>query len=268
MWLALVKKEWQESTFRFLVCLALLTIVYVFIYTMMATATPLVVFIGVVVVLLHVFYLFLTLLASLIKEWKEHTSHLWMNLPVPGWKLLSAKVAIGFSQFMILIIYGMVAVDIMLQKLINLSFAGSGIDYTESLNIGLNLYRELSPWIVLMISQGALQLGLAALFIFVFSKVIRPFGWLIAIIITFAANHLLSAVKNTEGYQTITQWVPLLDGQQVHEKVAIHLLQPVEAELNEQIIQTIYLGQVVAEVLFILVVFWMITWLFDQKAEL
>ncbi|MCE7791191.1 hypothetical protein K8O68_02005 [Salipaludibacillus sp. CUR1] len=269
MWWSLYKKEWQESLFRFSLSLALLTAAYVFIYIFMERETPLVFAVSLAVVFLHIFYLFIMLLASLIKEWKENTSHLWMNLPVKGYVLLSAKLAAAFTQFLISISYAIVAADLILQRAMRMFEDSAAEGLTGIISMLVPLYRELIPWVLLAVTNGALQLGIAAMFIFIFSKVVRPFGWLAAIVLTILANYIYTWIKNIPLIERSTEWLPLLKGEEIYKK--IYALYPGGADLmevSEGIMTNVYLGQIAAELLVLTGAFFLISWLLDRKVEL
>ncbi|MBM7094340.1 ABC transporter permease [Bacillus sp. H-16] len=259
-WLMLLKKELRQNTFVAGLNLALLLVILVFLWYQVDRnpGNTMFIFLLIPVVFFHLFYVFIVILVSMRREWKEGTALLWMNLPHRGWKLLSAKLASAFILFTASLLITMTSLYALLLASRD-AFIGMGIPDFSS------LYLEYFGWIFAFITHGALWLGLTGLFIYVLSKVIKPLGWLLGIGISIGLNIVWSWVNDTALYTGIAQWIPLLKIDNIPEGIELEMEGlPVNAQGS---IEVLYLSQVIIEFGLLTAAFAGICWLFDKKAE-
>lgn len=268
MWWSLFKKEWQESLPRFYIILGTATAAYIFMFIFIERNTPIFFVLGFGVIALHVFYLFASWLISFAREWRNKTHYSWLNLPAPGWVLLTTKTAAGFAQFALSLLYAMITAYVILSYTINLTSTEGAAFYNDENMFALvqQLYLELSPWIFLGISHGAVQLGLAAVFIFLMSKIIRPFGWLIGIGLTIAWMLITSFVENLFVFETLTQVVPLINVENIVSN-AVNTIGIGNATLAIENGSSFFLGEVIYYGLIYIFLFWLFSFLLDRYVE-
>ena len=262
-WWVLVKKEWQESFFRFVLGLVFIILSFFLLTNLMEQQSPFIVILGAALIFFHIFYLFFTLLASLRKEWKDKTSYVWMSIPQPGWLLLGAKFTVAVVQLISSLGLTMLLMNLLLNRTSNLELNEINVVF----DVILDLYRETGPWLFLMIVHGAVQLGLAALFIFLMDKVIRPMGWLVAIGISIVFNIIFSWLKGTIVYQTLTTWGPLKVFNDIPERLGLDTALMIPDTHEQDQFMTLYTGEIIAESLVLIGVFLLLSWMLDNKVE-
>ncbi|WP_147805148.1 hypothetical protein [Alkalicoccus halolimnae] len=268
IWWGLFKKEWKESQTRFFIGISLLSLIFVFMFFMMERNSPFFFFLGFAVIGVHAFYLFAAWLVSFVREWRDKTHYTWLNLPVSGWVLLSSKLAAGFSQFVLSLIFSMIAADLMLSRALSLTFT-EGSAFAESapvLEIFQELYRDFSPWIFMGIAHGSAQLGLAVVFIFLASKIIRPLGWLAGIVIVIGWGILVSFIQELGVYSMVTQFGMLLNANALIEN-ALRPLGDANFELAVEEGAALYTGDILFHGLIYLFLFWLFSYLIDNYVE-
>ncbi|PYZ98162.1 hypothetical protein CR205_06085 [Alteribacter lacisalsi] len=263
-WLALVAKEVRQNMFLMGLHGGLLAAALIIIWYNgdRSAGIGALLLIGVPLIIAHVISVFLYILASMRREWKDRTAYIWMNLPHSGITILSAKFAAAFlagASFLFLTMLLILGLINHLEPLL----AAAGLD------ILVQLYKDYAVWMYTFILYGAVQIGLAGLFIYVLHKVIRPLGWLIGIVITFGANWLWSFITDTAVYSTIAYRLPMLTIENVPEGVMVEIA-GVHSSYNayDQIIEMAYLGHTIIEVVLMAVIFLAICLLFDKKAEI
>ncbi|WP_026689749.1 hypothetical protein [Alteribacter aurantiacus] len=259
-WLMLVRKELRQNGSLAGLGGVLFFIILVFLIYQVNTnpGNTIFIFMLIPIILLHFFYMFLMILASMRREWKEGTVILWLNIPLRGWNLLSAKVTASFIYFIISLIITMASFYGLLYYSREIYFQMGIPDFSS-------LFLEYSGWLFLFIVNGALWLGLTGLFIFVVSKVIKPLGWLIAIGITVGLNFLWSWITNTAAYETIAHWETLL----TFDQIAEGLNMDIEGSPLDHLegLEILHLGHMLIEVGLMVAIFIGICWLFDKKVE-
>ncbi|UCZ51562.1 hypothetical protein LGQ02_11845 [Bacillus shivajii] len=262
----LLKKDWQESTFRFLLNASLIVVIFALLYYFIERQTPFAFLLSIPLVFLHLFYMFFSIIFSLRKEWKERTVYFWFNMPIAGWKLLLSKFTVAYFQFAISLLITMFMISFLFERAMNQLPETFSEEVFLVLEVLQALLREFAPVIFLFISQGAIQIGLAGLFIYVMSKVIKPLGWLIGIIITFIFNYIYSWFTDTAVYSAITSWGEIFRLGDLPE----HLLLQMNLEGVDPVIMKtpIYAGYFLVEVVIIILIFWAISWLFDRKVQI
>jgi len=266
-WKTLFTKEWQGTQFSFLLILAVLTLVYAFMYSFMERLPSLVILTGMAMIVAHVLYMLAEVPSSLNKEWKENTVHVWLNFPIPGWKLLTAKFIVAFIQFSIALVYFMTVLYFFIVKAVTLlEQSGQSETFTE-VTLMRELYVEFSPLIFLFVSYGAIALGLAGLFLFLMAKMIR-FGWIYGIGIVVVFNYVLNWLRETAFYNTVTEWGLLVNIQNFPEHISVQMnSDSAMVELGNELLMQMYAGQIIFEMLIIGGVFFLLSWIFDHKLQ-
>ncbi|TMW73351.1 hypothetical protein [Alteribacter natronophilus] len=261
-WMALFRKEVRQNLFLMGLHGALLLAVFAFITYHVGRLNLSMIFIGIPLIAGHLIAVLIYIVASMRREWKERTALIWMNLPHSGFTLLSAKLAAAVFAGAMFLAVTMVSFGLILHT------ADSQLAVFAVDGLG-ELYVRYAGWLFAGIMFGSIQLALAGLFIFVINKVIRPFGWLVGIAVTFALSWLWSEFTDTQLYASVAHWGPMLRVEGIPDQFNIDL-SDAHGSVNEsgQTLEMIYLGHTLIELGLLAAVFYVICYLFDKKAEI
>ncbi|SER76498.1 hypothetical protein [Salisediminibacterium halotolerans] len=269
IWLALLYKELQQSSARFFISLGLISAAYLLMFWLVHYELTLIFLLAAAIVFFHVFYLFIAWLAAFSQEWRNKTQLFWLNLPSGAVRLLSAKMAAGLIQLMVSLAYAMVLAFFLIRRIAAQNISGSpelAATVSDGLTIVQTVYLESAPLIYVSVVYGALHLGFAAVFIFLVSKVIRPFGWLAGIAVTILAQAGLSSLRSTPFYETMTEWGQIFRIDGVWERIAANINgynQAAAVETGE----VLYIGEVLAASGWFLLLFALFVYLFNHRVQ-
>ncbi|PWK09577.1 hypothetical protein [Tumebacillus permanentifrigoris] len=261
VWLSIVKKELRMQRGVALVILAALVLVSSlgmwFAFTKNEVASGLFLLIPLA---LHVFFLPLYMLNSIQKEWK-HTSTTFLQMPISGWKLLSAKLVSGLLYFLISFTILFVVCGIAFR-------VGPDADFWQRVQWefgaadGENLmvfsqYASLTTQAYLYLLGALLYANLSLVaFTTLFSVVvqwvrntIRKAAGLITFLVCVGFIWLLLLIADTTVYDKLTRW-----GQISFSTHGISL-------------GHIYTGAVLIDLLLTVALFLFSGWLIDRKVE-
>lgn len=269
MWLALFKKEWQDSLPRFMLVMVVNTLGFLGMWIAIERESFFFVLIAVALIIIHIVYLFFEWIIAFSGEWRSNTHVQWLNLPVSAWVLLTSKMGAGLSQFLMSLLYAIVVAYVMLGRMLHHAqeadsvFAGM-TDFLEPLR---QAFVEFSPFIVVGITQAAAALGLAAVFIYLMAKSFRPFGWIAAIVIVFGVNWLMDLIGEQSWYQALEQTVPLIRSDDVVDRLFTLFGDTDGVTISNTGGDALYLGQVVLTFAGYAVVLYVFKWLIDRFVE-
>ncbi|SDY16218.1 hypothetical protein SAMN05421736_101535 [Evansella caseinilytica] len=266
-WKVLLKKEWKESSLRFFLNLGLLAVVYLVILYLMQRYSPLLFFLGIPAILTHVLYMFVDLIFSLRKEWKENTVYVWMNLPLPGWQLILAKLLTAFVQLMISLGVTFAFVYLFIIRAEQLIDYSVYREFAQGIVLLKEIFIKLLPFATMLIAHSAVVLGLVAVFIFLMSKIIQPLGWLVGVLITAALTTASVLFSNTAFYAAITEWGLIRTIADIPQEILFQFGDENAVEVSEKIIIHLYAGQLVYEGIILVAMFLVVSWLFDRKVQ-
>ncbi|WP_416150768.1 hypothetical protein ACM26V_07320 [Salipaludibacillus sp. HK11] len=266
-WRSLFTKEWQATQFSYLLNLAGITAIYVFMYSFMERFPPLVFLFGMAMIVAHVIYMLVEVPSSLNKEWKQNTVHVWLNFPIAGWKLLSAKFIVTFIQFGFSLVYLMIVVYFFIVKARTILEQSGQSEMLTEITLMKELYVQFSPLIFVFVSYGAILLGLVGLFLFLIAKMIR-FGWILGIGIVVVFNYGLNWLRETAIYTTVTEWGLLVNIKDLPAGFSFEGdSESIMVELGNELLVQIYTGQILVEMLLIVGIFLFLSWIFDHKLQ-
>ncbi|AOM83049.1 hypothetical protein [Salisediminibacterium beveridgei] len=269
MWLALFRKEWQDSLPRFLLIMILNTLGFLIMLYLIEQESFLFLLIALPLIIVHVIYLFFEWLIAFSREWRSNTHVQWLNLPVSGWALITSKMAAGLSQFLISLIYAMIAAYVMLTRIISVGQEGNSVytDMTSVIEPVRQAYLEFSPFILAVILHGAVMIGLAAVFIYLMAKAFKPLGWLIGIVLTFVVNWMISWLSDQVWFQSVQTFIPLLRSDDVIERLTILFTDFSDVAIDQTGGDVLYLGQIVTILAGYLLALGIFRWLLDKYVE-
>jgi hypothetical protein len=252
MWMTLWKKEWQESLPRFAVVMGVLLLMYAAILTAAWNGSAVSLLLGFFAVGLHLVLLVLLWALSFHGEWRSRTQWTWLNIPAPGWKLVTAKLAAGFSQF---------AVSIVLLSLTGFTamrvFA-SGMDpqFQESVDMVQHILTAFYPLMLLALTYAAVFLGLGLVFIILMARAVPKIGWLIGLVSALVFSYVYSAFNQSSVYEALFHHGVVFDTEQT--------LQNMNFEVGAGQGASIYAGQLAAEMLLIAGIIALLSWMVDR----
>lgn len=194
--------------------------------------------------------------ASLRKEWVLGSAHFWLNIPTKGWKLLSAKFLAASSYMLVSLGFTFLIIYLFLQR--------SMVLFTEPNQLAIQLFQ--SSWWVLFfgIFIGAMRLGAAITFIYVMSKSIQKWGWFLAVTILSASSWIWFKMQQTAVYQTLTHWGVVMSSDDIIGSVFVESNGTITVEAMEDFI---YLGATVVELIIIIVLIYISSWILDNKTN-
>lgn len=256
-WMTLWKKEFlltKNSLLWFLLFLVVAGFLGVYFAYHNHHRPGAVVVIALIVIASHVFYLAAYMLRSLKDEW-EYTSHLWLNTSQPGWMLLSAKLAGGFINLMVL--FGVTCIFtfwitwIELNNLTRLGFQNSELIWTT-----INHYAW---YLAALIVLGSIYTGLWAMMISVgmaASKSILSRGrFFVGLAIFLIPTWGMGFLQDTALYDRLVRW-----------GVINQPLTPLP-EIRHLYIQLPYTGEILFYAIIMVALLFIAGWVLDHKVE-
>ncbi|WP_181186200.1 hypothetical protein [Alkalicoccus urumqiensis] len=191
--MTLFRKEWRETRTVFFILQGVFTFLYLLIWFSLTQNSGWAFLLMFVVAAAHVLYLFIAWLWSLQGEWRSRTHWTWLNLPVPGWKLITSKLAAVFSQYLLSLAYAMAAGWFSLRLFLEQFPAVLPVDELDrSL---LSFYESASPWIYLLMTHLSLQFGFAVVLLYLLFKAFRFLGAAAGVLLIIGWNYLTSAAE-------------------------------------------------------------------------
>ncbi|SES37320.1 hypothetical protein [Salisediminibacterium halotolerans] len=216
MYKALWKKEWQESFLRFMIILAVLALAYISVLILAYRDDALGILIGIVAVGIHVVFLFLQWSLSFHGEWKSRTQWTWLNIPAPAWQLVTAKLGVGFVQYLLSVLL-MTGAGFWTLDLYSRSGNSELADFAPLLSEAIwTLYPLLFTFLTLL----SVALGLLAVFVLLMAKSWLPFGAVTGIVAAVAAVYGWFQFTGTAVYEFFFRQVVLFDAGARLEQIA------------------------------------------------
>ncbi|CAM3813770.1 hypothetical protein [Alkalicoccus chagannorensis] len=259
MYAALWKKEWRESLPRFVIILGLLSAGYIGILVLAFRGDPLGVLIGIAAVGLHLVFLFLQWTLAFHGEWKSRTQWTWLNIPAPAWQLVTAKLGVGFVQYLLSVAL-MTGVGFWALAV----YAQTGDPMmAEAFPLFAEGLLALYPLLFTMLTLLSISLGLVAVFILLMMKSWLPLGGWIGTAAAAAAVYSWFQFSGSAVYASLFQNVVLFDA-----GARLELL------LNEEGVETgaggglyLYAGELTLEVLVIAAIIALLSWMLDRIVQ-
>lgn len=262
-WLNLYVKDLRLTKISFFINMLGILMFSLLTIFLMERYSPIFLMIGIPLLFFHVFYLFFMMYTSLRKEWNSGTAHLWLNIPRSGGQLLSAKFLAASTYLVISLGAAFLIVYLLLRR---------GLPLFDNQEISTDIILELFQtnwWVFFLgIIISAMNLGAALTFIYIMSKSIQKWGWLLAIAILSAASWVLYKVEQTKIYQTLTEWGVVFKTD-ILESILIEsggMTTNTSLEV-ETVNETLYLGSTIIEFLSIIVLLYLSAWLLDHKVN-
>ncbi|OIJ11172.1 hypothetical protein BKP37_16060 [Anaerobacillus alkalilacustris] len=263
-WLTLYKKEIRLTKTKFLLNIIFLLMVAVLFYVLIERYSPMFIMLTIPLIIVHLFYLFFAMIDSLRLEWKQKTSFFWLNIPRNGWELLSAKFLAATTQLFVSLLTTFMIIYFLLKQ-----SSGKFSDPT----IPQFLFEQYQSfwWILFFgIFVGSLQFGAVSTFIFMMSKSIRKWGWLIGVAITLGAGWLWSRFQETVIYKGITEWGVILNTDTIMNSFIIHIDEiggDPTLDMEAATEAVLYIGTTVVDIVVVVAVLFISSWLLDNKVE-
>jgi hypothetical protein len=255
---ALLYKELRMDQVRFAINLAFLALFTALIFYLIEFRGPEFIVFPIMVIIAHFFYLFFVMLYSMHREWSNGTAPFWLNTPQNGWKLIGAKYIVALVHFTVSLILSYLIAYFLLMRML---MTANEIDVSGM----LAGYWWLSFLFIFMVSA---ILGAAAVFIYTMAKSIRKWGWFLALVILGTASYLWGKLMETGLYQTLVQWGPLVS---YDPDQPLGLLfasfQHDSGRMEMQMETILYMGNIVEDVLIIIILLGASVWLLDRKVE-
>ena len=257
-WWNLFKKEYRVTRTSALIFLAILLIGGLWL-VYLSQRYSVGVIIGPTSMLLAflVFYPATYILKSLSWEFKV-TPHLWLHCPQPAWMLLSAKLAIGLFQMLVIM---SITAALLFWGILNSSLPGqlSGIIPSP-----ISFLMEIGFYAALIIIAAGIYIGAWATLISVVSatakNILGKFRWLAGIASFLVATWGMGQLQQTWIFQQITRWG------QLH--LRLQSLQDIPAPYRMHIqLDQLYTGQILFYLLLTILLFALSVWLIDNKIE-
>ncbi|MCT8137940.1 hypothetical protein H1D32_09345 [Anaerobacillus sp. CMMVII] len=216
-WLALYMKELRLTRTSFLINMMSLVVVGGLLFYLIERHSPFFVTLTVLLIVAHFFYMFFAMLSSLRQEWKQKTTVFWLNIPVRGWQLLSAKFAAAMTQLFI---------SLVTTFLITYFLLKNSSEYFPDPMVSNFLIRQMEAywWVLFLgIFIASLQSGVVATFIYMMAKSVRKFGWLLGIAISMVGSWLWVRFQDTAIYRGVTEWGVIMRETEFMESLEIFL---------------------------------------------
>lgn len=261
-WLALYTKELRQTKTRFLINIGFLIILGILFYVLTERYNAFFIMLTVPLILVHFAYMFVAMFDSLWQEWKQNTAVFWLNIPQSGWGLITAKFSAAMTQLFVSLSLTFVILYILLQRTI------FHFPNTEVPTFILEQFHSF--WWVLFIGLfiASLQTGIVATFIFLMTKSIRKWGWLLGIGIVFISSWLWIKFQETVVYRAITEWGVVLNEETFMNSFFVHFdgdETMMDVDVTTDAI--LYAGTAVVDILVVVVVLGICGWLIDKKVE-
>jgi hypothetical protein len=260
MWMTLWKKEWQESLPRFGIVIGVLLLMYAGILTAAFNGSALALLLGFFAVGLHLVLLLLLWALSFHGEWRSRTQWTWLNIPAPGWQLVTAKLAAGFSQYVISIAL-LTAVGFLSMRIFA---SGMGAQFRESIDVMQNVLTGFFPLMLLALTYAAVFLGLGLVFIILMARSVKKIGWVIGLVSALLFSYVYSMFNQSSLYETLFHHGVLFDAEQTLQNVtngSMNLQMEVEQGAN------IYAGQLAVEMLLAAGIIALLSWMVDRFVQ-
>ncbi|MBU9723715.1 MULTISPECIES: hypothetical protein [Bacillaceae] len=267
-WRALLMKEWNSSSVTFSISFVCMIVFYVILYYLMGRYTPFLFSLAFLVILALLLSLALDWFSTLHKEWRENTVYTWLNLPIPGWKLLLSKLIVSFVQFIIHLSTALIGFYILIHRgraLFEQSGAG-GLQQVQAMDLLTDTFAEHSAMFFIAIPYVALLLAFGVAFIFFMSKSVRRLGWLIGIGIVAVFYYVRLKIIDTEFFGVFTEW-GLIRKLEVPEQVMFAVGPEQGIHVGEVFQYPLYLGNIVVGVGLLVGIFLVLSWLLDNKVQ-
>ncbi|TVP84751.1 MAG: hypothetical protein EA344_06205 [Alkalicoccus sp.] len=260
MWMTLWKKEWQESLPRFGIVMGVFLLMYAGILTASFNTSAFALLLGFFAVGLHLVLLLLLWALSFHGEWRSRTQWTWLNIPAPGWKLVTAKLAAGFSQYVISIAL-LTAVGFLAMRI----FA-SGLEpqLRESIEMMQSVLTGFFPLMLLALTYGAVFLGLGLVFIILMARSVKKVGWVIGLVSALLFSYVYSAFNQSSLYAALFHHGVVFDAEQTMQNVTSGSMN-FQLEIDQG--ASIYAGQLAVEMLLIAGIIALLSWMVDRFVQ-
>ncbi|MDG5787050.1 hypothetical protein QA612_06060 [Evansella sp. AB-P1] len=266
-WTSLLKKEWKASSTMFGIGLLALLTIYLLIYFGMGHYSPFLLLLAFAAIFAHLLAVGLDLLGSLRKEWKENTVYIWMNLPLPGWQLLLSKLLITFIQFVVSLLITLVFTYIFINRAIDLfQQRVNGQEHAIAMETVRSTFIEMVPYFLLVIPFISVLLALGVAFIFLMSKVTRPFGGVIGAVLIGGFFYGYILLIHTNLFATMTHW-GFIRNFAFPEQIMFQGGSETAIDVGQEILHPLYIGQIFFGVVVLFGMFVLLSWLLDRKVQ-
>ncbi|SFG28447.1 hypothetical protein SAMN05660649_01270 [Desulfotomaculum arcticum] len=213
-----------------------------------------IVVLAVIVIAVHVFYLATYMFSSLKDEW-ERTSHLWLNTSQPGWMLLSAKLASGIIN--LLVLFGVTCFFTLWITRVELN----NLAQLDFLNIDLvwAMINQYGWFIAVLVILGSIYTGLWAMMISVgmaaSKSIISKGRFFVGLAIFLIPTWGMGFLQGTTVYDRLVRWG------------AIYLPQTPIAEFGHMHFHSFYTGEILFYAIIMAALLFISGWLLDHKVE-
>jgi len=256
-WLTLLKKEFlltRNSLLWNLLFLVVAGLLGVYFSYRNYERPGLIVVLALIVVGFHVFYLAAYMFKSLREEW-EHTSHLWLNTPQPGWMLLSAKLASGLLNMLVLfIVTCCFTLCITWIELTNFTRYGF-----QNFDLAWAAINHYGWYLAALVVIGSIYTGLWGMMISVgmaaSKSIISKGRFFVGLAIFLIPTWGLGVFQDTVIYDRLVRWG------------TIYLPQTPIVELRNLHFQPIYTGEILFYAIIMTALLFISGWLLDHKVE-
>lgn len=260
-WWNLYKKELRLTKTRFLLNMLFLLMAGVLCFVLIERYNPIFLTLTIPIIIFHLFYMFFAMFDQLRLEWKQKTTVFWLNIPQKGWCLLSAKFIATFTQLLVSLTVTSIIIYFLLSR--------SAMNMADPTVPNFLLDQFQSFWWIFFtaIIIGSMQLGAVSTFIYMVAKSIRKWGWLLGLIVVASVGWLWGKFQETVIYKGMTEWGVILNEQTLLESFLVDINgQPtVDPVIVGEAV--IYLGTSVVDIITVIVILFISSWLLDHKVE-
>lgn len=260
-WWSLYIKELRLTKTKFLLNMIFLVMVGILFYVLIERYNPLFLTLTIPLIILHLFYMFFAMIDTLRLEWKQRTSVFWLNIPKSGWYLLTAKFVATATQLFASLIGTSLIIYILLYRSTILM-----VD-PEIPNFLLDQFQSFWWIFFFAIIIGSMQLGAISTFIYMMTKSIRKWGWLLGLFIAIGAAWLWGKFQETIIYKGITEWGAILNEQTLLESFLVDINGQPTVDTTTVGEAAIYVGSSVVDIIVVIFILFVSAWLLDNKVE-
>lgn len=252
---ALIYKELRMGQVRIAIHIAFLLLMAGLLFYLIEYQSVGYLILAFMLIIAHFFYMFFVLLFSMHKEWSGGTAPFWLNTPLSGWSLIGAKYVSAFIQFLISLTITYVMTYVLIQRAVQ-----------NAWNLEISGALRLSFLFIVLVSAS---LGAIAVFIYTMHRSIRTWGWLLALVLLVIFSLVWEKFTQTRFHKTLVEWGALVTIDQNHPyTISFRSLNGQMGTVEIQMETLVYMGHIVENVLFILILLGISSWLFNRKVEI
>ncbi|RAL25783.1 hypothetical protein [Thermoflavimicrobium daqui] len=257
IWFTLCQKELHASKIWITIHALIFTLTSIFVVILPSSSVKLVIYFSFLVI--HLVYLGIWAIYSVLKEWRGNTATHWLNLPHHGFLLLSAKMFTGYLLLIISFILGHF-ISIFAWKLspgLITNLFGFSI---RQENWGSYFYDWLvhhSVEIILFVLTTSLSTGFLILCAVLLAKSVEKNHFLAGFGFFLAAG-IIKPLFISNPVQTITEWGNISSN---HQELASFV------QTFGGLASSFYIGNLMIEILFTLLFIWISSKLLDQYVQ-